>query len=474
MSIGIGEDMKKVLVPQDWGLNIGSNGELQIEGFGTTDLAEKYGTPLHVINEPRLSFTANQFLTSMTNSYKGKVSVYYAFKCNSVPYVVSLIENSGLGAEITTDYELELAVLSGFSGNKIIVNGPNKTSEFIKKCLEYHVRFIVVDSLEELLFLDKITSRLNRKIEILLRVNPNYIPKGMNKGSATGSRKGSLFGLDLESGEIQIALEYLTTSRNLIFKGLHFHIGTGIRYPKDYSNALTTLSKLFEFIRSTQFNVEVLDVGGGISSSTSRELTSRELLLYQGFNYLPLNTNHLREAKFEEFGKKIAHTVYKYFAKDELPELIFEPGRSIVSQNQFLLIKVHQVKQRKKANTWLITDGGLGTVSMPTYYEYHEVFLCNDVFRPKIKKVSINGSCCFSADIIYKNILMPKVNPGEVLAVMDSGAYFTALESQFGFQRPAIISASKNQHRIIRKRESIEEMMLRDDFKKDNALKEVI
>lgn len=466
--------MKKALVPQDWGLNIETKGELQIEEFNTTDLANLYGTPLHVINESRLSFTADHFNKSMTSSYKGNVTVYYAFKCNSVPYVVSLIKNSGLGAEITTEYELELAILTGFSGNKIIVNGPNKTPEFLKKCFEYQVRFIIVDSLEELKLLDKITAQYKRKIEILLRINPNYIPKGMNKGSATGSRKGSLFGLDLETNEIQTALKFLQTCKYLKFKGLHFHIGTGIRYSKDYSNAINKLSDLFEFIRTTKFKVEVLDIGGGISSPTSRELSSAELLLYQGFNYLPLKTRHLRKESFEEFGKEIANTVYKYFRKEELPELIFEPGRSIVSQNQFLLLKVHQVKQRKNVNKWLITDGGLGTVSMPTYYEYHEVFLCNDILRPKINKVSINGSCCFSADIIYKNKLMPEVLPGEIIAVMDSGAYFTALESQFGFQRPAIISVSKNHHKIVRRRESISDMILRDEIKNNNCLMEVI
>lgn len=195
---------------------------------------------------------------------------------------------------------------------------------------------------------------------------------------------------------------------------------------------------------------------------TTRELTSRELLVYQGFERLPSGLKKGKSASFIDFAREISNTILRYFPADELPELLYEPGRSIVSSNQFLLLTVHRVKNRQGIRKWLITDGGLGTVTLPTFYEYHEVFLCNDVTRPLREKVTITGPACFASDVVYRNKLMPCVRPGEVLAVMDSGAYFTALESSFGFARPAIISVNGAIHRPIRRAETFEDMVCRD------------
>ena len=129
-----------------------------------------------------------------------------------------------------------------------------------------------------------------------------------------------------------------------------------------------------------------------------------------------------------------------------------------------LLIKIHQVKERKGIKKWLITDAGIGTITMPTYYEHHEVILCNDIRRKASEKVTIAGPGCFSADVVYRNKLMPKVTAGETLAILDSGAYFTSWESSFGFPRPAIVSAIKGRHYLLRERESFDHMISLDTF----------
>jgi diaminopimelate decarboxylase len=144
------------------------------------------------------------------------------------------------------------------------------------------------------------------------------------------------------------------------------------------------------------------------------------------------------------------------------PALTFEPGRSLVSDAQLLLISVEYVKQRGPKQRWLITDGGLGTVSMPTWYEYHEVFPCRGVSRRAEFRTHIMGPGCFAADIVYKNKPLPPVAAGEVLAVMDSGAYFLALESNFGHPRPAVVGAEGGDVSVLRRRESCADMMMRD------------
>ena len=465
--------MKKILHPKDWGLQVSPNGELMVGGYSSVVLAKEYGTPLHVVNESRLKETAINFRESVRSLYPGKTSVYYAYKCNSVPAIVRIIRSAGLKAEAMSEFELDLALRLGHSGEEIIVNGPCKTDVFLRKCLKNRVRLIIVDSLDELKALNQICTAEDKNADILLRINPDYTPRGINQGAATGSRKGCAFGLDLKGGEVASGLNLLKEMKRVRFLGFHFHIGTGLRDPRDYSKALRCLASLLFYARSAGFTVKIMDVGGGFASMTTRELTTRELLIYQGFERLPSAFRKDKTVAFKNFAKEISNAILRYFPMNELPELLYEPGRSIVSPNQFLLLTVHRVKDRPGIRKWLITDGGLGTVTMPTFYEYHEVFLCNDVTRPRTEKVTIAGPVCFASDVVYRNKLMPQVHPGEVLAVMDSGAYFTSLESSFGFARPAIVSVNRATHHLIRRAETFTDMVCRDLINDPIKIKEV-
>lgn len=454
----------KTLHPQAWGLEVSEKGELLVGSCSTVELTGAYGTPLHILNEVELQQRAINFREAVESTYEGKTSVHYAFKCNSVPAVVDVIRRAGLKAEVTTEFELGLALHRGYRGEAIIVNGPCKTVSFLQACIRAGVRFMVVDSLDELHDLAAVAAESDARVDILLRVNPDYVARGMNYGSATGSRRGCAFGLDLKGGEVEAALRILRQEESIHFQGFHFHIGTGIRDPRDYGRALRCVPSLLKQARSLGFEVKALDVGGGFASMTTRELTGTELLLYQGFGRLTSTPPDSAEAGWTDFAQVIAAAVSHCFSSDDLPELIYEPGRTITSPTQCLLLTVHRIKERPGVGKWLITDGGLGTVTLPTYYEYHELFLCNEVERPRTEKVTIVGPACFAGDIVYRNKVMPCVSVGEVLAIMDSGAYFTALESSFGFPRPAIVAVNGASHRLVRTRETFDEMIARDRF----------
>ena len=463
--------MTKILKPQDWGLGTDPQGKLVVGEIPAVALAREFGTPLHVIHEPRLEDTARNFRRSMETVYPGRTSVHYAFKCNSVPAVVATVRRGGLRAEVMSEFELELALRLGYQGEDIVVNGPGKTPELLRTCLEVGVRFIVVDSLGELALLGHIAAELRTSAPILLRINPDYVPRGMNQGTATGSRRGCAFGLDLKGKEPYEALALLRNIPSLRFQGYHVHIGTGVRNPREYGRALERLARLIRDSRASGFPVKTMDVGGGFASMTTRELTTREFLLYQGLGTLPSGVS-AAAASFEDFGREISAALGKIFGPSEIPELLLEPGRCVASPNQFLLLTIRQVKTRPNVGTWIITDGGLGTVSLPTFYEYHEVFLADDLARPRTAKATIIGSVCFASDIVYRNKPMPAVRPGETLAVMDSGAYFTAQESQFGFPRPAIVSVDASSYRLVRRRETFADMTGRDVFQPIKSKKE--
>lgn len=466
--------MRSSLEPGDWGLETGPEGELLVDGCSTVSLAKAYGTPLHVVNESRLEETALRFRQAAELLYPGLSSVHYAFKCNSVPAIVQSIKKAGLKAEVMSDFELDLALRLGYRGEDIVVNGPCKTDSFLRKCVTSRVRFIVVDSLDELEALGSIAAAENMRADVLLRINPDYTPEKMNSGSATASRHGCAFGLDFKGGEVGSGLARLKKMKNVGFFGFHFHIGTGILNPRDYVRALRCLKDLLSLAAGQGYEVKTVDVGGGYPSPTSRELTGREMLVYQALHRLPYPWTRTGCPWFEDFILAIAGAVKGAFPTGQLPELLFEPGRSIVSANQLLLLTVHRIKNRPGVRKWLITDGGLGTVTLPTFYEYHEVFLANDVRRPRSEKVTISGPVCFASDTVYRNILMPGVVPGEVLAVMDSGAYFTALESSFGFPRPAIVSVNSGIHSLSRRRENLADMIGRDIIEKSSETKEVV
>ena len=448
---------KKILTPADWGLKHNLNGELILNRFRLTDLAKKYGTPLYVFNEECFIERAEEFRNSAAKIFYGNASVYYPFKCNSVPAVINTARLTGLSAEVMTEFELELALKSGFNSSEIIVNGPCKTDRFLSNCLKENVNLIVIDSISELLSLIKIHNSDSRQVHLLLRVNPDFIPNGLSKSSATGSKSCS-FGLDKK--ETLEALRIIESCTKLKFNGIHFHIGTGIRNPKAYSQVIKKLYPLFKGIKSLGFEIKILDVGGGFASMTTRELSSFEMVASQAYSSYRLKFGNQKFYSFEDYMNEIKQSVLNFFGSNS-PEIYFEPGRCLTSPAQLLLLKVQRIKERN-GKKWLITDGGLGTITMPTYYEYHEIFLCNQFNRPLKEKVTITGPCCFASDLVYKNKVLPLVKEGEILALMDTGAYFNALESSFNFHKPAIISINDDECRVVRRRETFQDMIGRD------------
>jgi diaminopimelate decarboxylase len=449
--------LKNILTPEDWRLNHNINGELILNHFKLTDLAKRYGTPLYILNEKLLLDRARNFKDAAAKIFSGNASVFYPFKCNSVLAVVNSIKDAGLNAEVMTEFELDLAIKSGFNPNNIIVNGPCKTEKFLFDCIANNVGLLIIDSISELNDLIKILNSYSHTVNLLLRVNPDYVPKGISKSSATGSKTSS-FGLNEK--QIFEALSKISNSKKLIFKGIHFHIGTGIREPKAFSSVIKKLYPLFKKIQETGFEIKILDVGGGFASMTTRELSSLEMIASQSLGTYQLKFGNQKFYSFEDYLNEIKQAVCKFFGA-RIPKIYFEPGRCLTSPAQLLLLTVHRIKERD-GKKWLITDGGLGTITMPTYYEYHEIFLCNEFNRNRTEKFTITGPCCFASDLVYKNKLLPKVNEGEVLALMDTGAYFNALESSFNFNKPAIILINANLCKVVRRRETFDDMVLRD------------
>jgi diaminopimelate decarboxylase len=446
-----------------WGFCQDEDHALVIGGARAEALARRFGTPLHVIDESGLRRRARDFRRAFESAYPAPVSVHYALKCNNVPAIARMVLEEGLLPEVGTEYEWRLVRELGIPSGRIIVNGPHK-GPLLSEAVREGAGLIVVDGPQELEAIKRCAATLNARPRVLIRVNPNFIPKGMNRASATGSRRHSVFGFDLATDELRKTLEGLPRSSLVDFKGLHCHIGTGIRSAKDYIEPLERLVTCAADATRLGLTVDVLDIGGGFGVPTSRELNTREFLTYQALGRLPKTPRAERFPSPEAFAKTIVQTLRSSFHHHgiPLPRLIVEPGRSITSGAGVLLVTVGSIKSRAGVGTWAITDGGTGTVAFPLHYEYHEVLLCRSVDAPRAETYTMVGPACFSADWIYRNKQMPPLQPGDVLAICDAGAYFTVQESNFGFPRPAIVAVQGGETRLLRRRETFDDLVSRD------------
>ncbi|MBI2000821.1 MAG: hypothetical protein HYS69_06530 [candidate division NC10 bacterium] len=445
---------------EDWGFSRGRLNELIVGGASTVDLAARYGTPLHVVDEALLRQRARALREAFEDQYPD-VELFYALKCNAVAEVVRSIFDEGLGAEVMSEFELWLARRLRMPASRIVLNGPNKSDRLLRRAITEGIGAVVVDSISELARLDVIANECHAEVQVLLRVNPDFVPRGMNSASATGSRKGSVFGLDLRTGELSRTLGELRRSKILRYAGLHAHIGTGIRHPEDYARAFERIAPAFLQARAAGLETRIFDFGGGFGVATSKEFNTPELLAYQGWGRLPrLEVTPLA------FAPHVCEPMKDFFQREALPfpKLYLEPGRVIASSPQVLLLTVGTVKDRRGVGKWVLTDGGAGTCAFPLYYEYHEVVLASDVTALPQEDVALVGPVCFSSNWIYRRKKMPVLKPGDVIAVMDSGAYFLALEANFGFPRTPVVMVSDGHDRIVRRRETWEEMASRDVF----------
>lgn len=447
-----------------WGVDVDADGELAVDGVRAVALADRFGTPLHVVNAARFDRDARAFGEAFTSRYPGPVEVYLAAKANAVCGVLELARAAGLRVEVFTSFELRLARAAGYPPEQIIVNGPAKTRELLEDCVEADVHLVIVDSPIELHDLAAIASEAGRRIGVLLRVNVDCVPRGMNPGTATGSRR-SVFGMEWRGEELTAAVRFCLRQRHLEFRGLHMHIGSGIRQAADYAPACARLCETAARIaRETGAPIACLDVGGGFGSPMVREFSALEFLRYHVRHRLPRLAPPDGVAAFEDFATVITSAIVDHCRRRSLPlpTLVLEPGRCLTGPNQLLLLRVLRTKQRVGLRRWIVTDGGQMTVNFPTFYEYHAMLSCRQPLAPAGPPVDVIGPGCHAADVVSRDRRLPPLSEGDVLAIMDAGAYFLPFEGNFGFPRAAVVAVAAGRPTLVRRRETYDDMLARE------------
>lgn len=434
-----------------------TEGRLRLDGIALDELAARYGTPLHVASAATLRARCREFAAAL-RGYPGRTRIHFSYKTNPVAGLLRILHGEGIGAEVVNGYELWLAHRLGVPGEGIVFNGSNKADGELRAALAEQVGLVVVDGLAELDRLAAIAEQAGRRAPVALRICPDVVPAGMNASSATGSRR-SQFGLDLRSGEAGEAIHRCVGSRWLRLRGIHCHVGSGIRDLRAFERAAGRAVEVQAQAIGVGATPDLIDVGGGLGTRASREFTALEMLHYLFSGHLPRAPRPAPEDLVQRYGSTLSRALVAACHRHRipLPDLVLEPGRALSSDAQILLLTVGDVRQRPGVGRFALADGGAMTVSLMFLSEHHPVLLANRD-APAEGRTSVFGRLPSPMDVVYRSLPLPRLQVGDVLAVLDAGAYFTSTATNFGGPRPAVLLVEDGGVRVVRRRETFEDL----------------
>lgn len=439
------------LPPSCWDLSVNASGHLAVQGRDMVDLATRHGTPLYVVDADRLARNYHTFLDSFREHFHN-VIVGYSYKTNPLPGVLDHLHRLGAFAEVISHFELWLARRLGVPPERIILNGPAKTAECLNEAVGAGIYMINIDSHDEVDAIERLAAHHGRIQDVAVRV-------------ITSVGWASQFGVNIANGQAARIFDKLSRCPNLRPRGIHIHLGTGLRDIDTYLCAIREVMELAQQVESENgIRIDRFDFGGGFAVPTVRPLTATDSrLLANGYPATPMEIE--QGLGPEVFAGKIARLVAEYRSIDAEsgPTLIFEPGRAITSSAQSLLLRVLGVKSGGRDETMVIADGGKN-ITMPLGYEYHEILLASGADGKPTDIYDLYGPLCHPADVLARRKRLPSVEPGAVLAVMDAGAYFVPNQMNFSNPRPAAVMVEDGMERVIRKREMFADVVALDEW----------
>lgn len=427
--------------------SLGTNekGHLTIGGADAVELAQKFGTPLYVLDERTIRGHCRAFSRSLTEDYAGDGLVLYASKALACKELYRIMKDEGLGVDVVSGGELYTALSVGFPAEKIYFHGNNKTEEELRYAISSGVGTIVIDNLEELDTVASLSAHSSGKtVEIMLRIKP-----GIDAHTHDFIRTGQIdskFGFALETGEAFEAVKKALSLDGVSLTGVHCHIGSQIFEYEPFEAAADTMLRFMRLVADkTGHTLKKLDLGGGFGI---RYLIGDDAKLYRSFM---CRLSKRIKATCDETGFP-------------LPYLLIEPGRSIVGPAGTTLYTVGAVKNIPNVRTYVLVDGGM--CDNPRYALYRSQYtaaIANRALEDPAGLFTIAGRCCESGDLIQENAPLQSCKKGDILAVFCTGAYNYSMASNYNrFPRPEMIMITNGEPRVIIKRETYEDIIRND------------
>ena len=434
--------MVKMLVSKNLAVN--EQGHLTVGGMDTVELAKEYGTPLSIMDEGLIREHCRSFRESMDKYYGGQGLVCYASKAFCCKAMCRIMLEEGLGLDVVSEGELYTALSVGFPPEKLCFHGNNKTDHELSYALENGVGRIIVDNIYELERLDRLAEKTGRTANIMYRIKPG-IDAHTHNFIMTG-QIDSKFGFALETGEAYEAVKKAIECSHINLVGLHCHIGSQIfdidPFVKAAEVMLTFIAKIKDELG---FEVKELNLGGGF-----------------GIRY----TEEDAPVGYDKYMEKVSEKVKEVCAEKnvKLPFILIEPGRSIAAPAGITLYTVGGRKEIPNIRTYVSVDGGMG--DNPRYALYqskYDVEVANKANLPKTETVTVAGKCCETGDLIGEGMPIQPVEPGDILAVLATGAYNYSMSSNYNrIPKPPVVMIRDGKSRVVVKRETFEDIVRND------------
>ena len=413
---------------------------MEVGGCDLVDLARAHGTPLYVYDEETIRQKCREYIAAMGSAGQ----VLYSAKAFASPQFLRVIAEEGLGLDVVSAGELHVALRSGFPHDRLHFLGNNKSLDDLAAAYRAGAT-IVIDGFQEFDVLSHIVPD-GARTPVMLRISPGVKPD-THDHIATG-QLDSKFGFSIESGAAREAVEQALAHPRLELVGLHSHLGSQIFALGAYESAMAIMLDLLVQLRDElHYEPKKLGAGGGL-----------------GIAY----TTHDDPPTPRHFVETIGHAMEAGCAARGLhvPQLVVEPGRSIAGPAGVALYTVGSIKDIPGVRRYVAVDGGMGDNIRPKLYgARYEAFLASAPDEPSDAKVTIAGKYCESTDVLITDIEMPTLHTGDVIALPAAGAYCLAMASNYnGMPRPEVLMVRDGKARVIRRRETLDDLLAAEVF----------
>lgn len=398
---------------------------LFVEEIAVEDLAKEHGTPLYVYSRGAIVRNYGAFVKAFS---KIPHLICYAMKANANRAILRVLAREGSGADVVSGGELYQAIRAGIRPQKIVFSGVGKIDNEIEFGIRHGILMFNVESGDELSRINRIAVRLKRRVSIALRINPDVDP-GTHPYIATGQSEHK-FGIPM--GKIPDVLATASSLRNVQMVGIHVHLGSQIMKLAPYRRAFRKVLEMVDDLQGNGRKITHIDLGGGF-----------------GIPY--------KKADECLQAEQLAELVQPELRKRQL-RLILEPGRSITGNAGILVTRVLYVKKGMR-RTFIVVDAGMNDLIRPSLYQaYHEILPVRSGKTPDLV-ADIVGPVCETGDFLARGRRVQRCEAEDLLAVMNAGAYGFSMSSNYnGRLRPAEVIVDGNRSRLVRKRETYEDL----------------
>ena len=408
------------------------NGELYLDDISLSDLAISFGTPSYIYSASQIKGNFLEYKDSMRMNDK----VCFAVKSNSNIAILKLLNSLGSGFDVVSGNELKRCLVAGAESKNIVFSGVGKTKEEIRLAVENDIFSINIESESELKRIIEIVEELGKKVDCAIRVNPDISAE--SHPYITTGLKTSKFGV---TSQVALTMsKRIQEIKNINLIGLACHIGSQITKPELILDSLDHLIELANKINKESNSIKFIDIGGGLGITYKDEDSA---------DPKDIMTRVLNKIKTLNF------------------DLVVEPGRSITGNAGVLLSQVEYIKETEASN-FAIVDAGMNDLMRPSLYSaWHNISAVKDLDVLE-KEYEIVGPVCESADSLAKNRKL-KIEEGSVIAIHDVGAYGSTMASNYNTRlRPPEIMVDGSDVRLIKRRETFEELISFEDSADEN------